>query len=505
MSERTTTGPELRVLLVYPNPRRMSLVPGSLAIFAALLKSAGCSVELFDATLFRHPDHPDSDEIAEANLGVRPASAAFAAKVQPEAVEEAEAFRRQVERFSPHLIAVTCVESTFGYALSLLRQLPADRAPTILGGIFATAAPERALRHDKIDMVCVGDGEAALVELASRMRRGEDYSDVDNLYLKRGDQIVKNPVGRLPALDQLPIGDFEIFEQRRFYRAMRGEIFRMAPIETHRGCGNVCTFCNSPLLDALYREAVGQRYLRCRSIEGVRQQIVYFIERFGADYLFFWADDFFRYTQREIDAFCEMYSEFGLPFYCQAYPTTISAAKLRPLARVGLRRLGVGVEHGNEAFRRDIVRRGYRNAAIINKLALVKSCGVEVSTNSIIGFPDETPALVMDTVELNREIDPDTAGCSVFTPFRGTHLREIALTRGYLPDPAALAPSNQEGSILDMPRFTRQQIEGKRRTFALYVKLPRRRWPEIAVAEQLSPEGDRAWAELAQEYRERYC
>ncbi|MDP7399562.1 MAG: hypothetical protein QF541_22015, partial [Lentisphaeria bacterium] len=42
-------------------------------------------------------------------------------------------------------------------------------------------------------------------------------------------------------------------------------------------------------------------------------------------------------------------------------------------------------------------------------------------------------------------------------------------------------------------------IEGMRRCFTIYVKLPKNRWHEVEQAEKLTPEGDRIWQELRDE------
>jgi len=58
--------------------------------------------------------------------------------------------------------------------------------------------------------------------------------------------------------------------------------------------------------------------------------------------------------------------------------------------------------------------------------------------------------------------------------------------------------------MLRMPHWSKEEIEGLRRCFVIYVKLPKSRWPEVRKAEQLTPEGDRIWDELRQEVMTRY-
>jgi len=495
---------DFKVLLVYPNPRKMSLVPGSLALFSALLKNEGVKVDIFDASLYKQKDFEDPDEYLEKNLTVKPFLKKYSKKVKFESVNPFEAFCQKVQSFEPDLLAVTCVESTFAYAISLLKSIQNKRILTILGGVFASFSPEYALSYNEIDIVCIGDGERALVELVNKLRNDQDYSNISNLYIKKNGDIIKNKIGSLTSLDDLPIGDFEIFNEKRFYRAMAGKIYKMVPVETHRGCLNNCAFCNSPLQNKMYKKETGQQYFRAKSISNVYEEIKYFVENFQAEYIFFWADNFFAYPVKVIEEFCEMYSEFKLPFFCQSYPVNINEKKLQLLYKVGLKRLSVGIEHGNETFRKKVINRNYKNETVIKNLALVNRYDIELSVNNIIGFPDETPDLVMDTIELNRAVNPHTASCSVFSPFRGTYLRELCIKKGYLKDKNALSESNDVASILEMPQFKKDQIEGKRRTFEFYIRFPKKRWKEIALAENISPEGNKIWKKLSKEYTETY-
>ena len=58
--------------------------------------------------------------------------------------------------------------------------------------------------------------------------------------------------------------------------------------------------------------------------------------------------------------------------------------------------------------------------------------------------------------------------------------------------------------MLTMPQFTKEAIEGIRRCFVLYVKMPKSRWVEIEKAELLTPEGDELFKALKDECRKKY-
>ena len=110
----------------------------------------------------------------------------------------------------------------------------------------------------------------------------------------------------------------------------------------------------------------------------------------------------------------------------------------------------------------------------------------------------------MDTVKLNRQHNAADISCSIFTPFHGTPLRQLAIEKGYLKDPDLITSSNADNSVLVMPQFTLEQILGKRRTFNLYIRFPKERWDEIVIAEKIDHTGDAAWESLRQEYVEKY-
>ncbi len=53
--------------------------------------------------------------------------------------------------------------------------------------------------------------------------------------------------------------------------------------------------------------------------------------------------------------------------------------------------------------------------------------------NLIIGMPGETRELIMDTIHFTRTIKGfDTVTVSIFTPYHGTVLRDIAVKNGWL-------------------------------------------------------------------------
>lgn len=506
---------QFKVLFVYPNLYMMNMMPPSISMFSALLKEKGIAVALFDTTYYMW-DHANtsvtgqgvgkfdlsSDKRKEFTLQVRPFNLEERG-IRPKETDMTGDFLELVDTFRPDLVAVSCVEDTFPQGLYLLDQIKDRDIPTIVGGVFTTFAPHLAISHEAIDMVCIGEGEGALVELCERMAQGRDYADVKNLWVKGPHgEIRKNPRREVVDLNTLPIMDFEIFEENRIYRPMAGKVYRMIPIETHRGCPFTCTYCNSPAQVTDHNSANAGRFFRKKKMENVRAELDYLINRWKAEYVYFPADTFLAWTDEEFKEFIEMYGEFKLPFWMQTRPETITEERVDMLKSVNCHRVSMGIEHGNEKFRKDIVDRKISNDLLIQKTNIIGR-KIPVSVNNITGFPTETRQLAFDTIRLNRELEVDTMNCYTFTPYHGTPLREMAVRMGYLP-PEAVTCSLTAGSILTMPQYPRDEITGITRTFSLYARLPESLWPKIRRAEITDEEGNALFNDLKEQYISKY-
>lgn len=481
------------------------MLPPAIAIFSALLKNAGHECQLFDTTYWEVPSEGlvDSEEFKAKHLHVRPYLKA-PVDVSLKTTDVYKEFIDTVQSFDPQLIAVSATEDMFPFAIKLLSKLSRKKRPlTILGGMFATFAPDKAIKYPEIDIVCVGEGEVPLLKLCQAIDSGSDYSQIQNLWVKKDGGVVKSPVGLPFDIDAVPLMDLDIFEEARYYKPFDGRSYKTFPVETHRGCPYKCTYCNSPSQLAMYKDN-GDGFFRLKSIENVRRELLYYKNSYGAEYMYFWADTFLALSDKYFYEFAEMYkSEIGLPFWCQTRPETLTDKRVATLKEMGIHRMGLGIEHGSPKFREEMLQRRVSNKTIIERLKILNDYNVKYSVNNIIGFPTETRELAFETIQLSRDINADTINMYSFTPFHGTPLRDVAEKLGYI-DPEMIAQSLNHPTVLDMPQFTSAEIEGVRRCFVLYVKLEKDRWPEIELAEKQTPEGDAKWEMLINECRDRF-
>jgi len=484
---------DARILFLYPNERGMSTVPPSIATLSQILKNEGHQTGLFDTTFYKFDDEltiEDSDVVNQKALTHRPVldiddDDLHFKKTTRSAVAD---FYAAINDFEPDLIAVSCTETTFLRGMMLIDKTRECGIKNIFGGVFPTFAPDLVMKYPNVDMLCVGEGENAIIDLANRISNHEDYSDVTNLWIRQTDGTIKrNSISRPVDINELPpITDVGLFGEKRFYRPMGGKIRRLLPVETHRGCPYTCAFCNSPAQNRLYGDgdfAKGLSFFRKKRMDLVKTEIENHIKKHNVEYIYFWADTFLAWTDKEFDEFIKMYSHIKIPFWCQTRIETIEEGKFRQMKDVGLDRITFGMEHGNEKFRRDVVKRDYTNEDAIKKIKIVEKLGITFSVNNIIGFPDETRELAFDTIELNRQFNSDNTSCSIFVPFHGTELHEYAVKKGYLDQDTICAVSNSGESLLKMPQWDKKDITRLRDVFAMYIKFPKHRWPEIKEAE----------------------
>lgn len=494
-----------KVLLVYPNQRGMNMLPPAIGLLSSILKEDGNTVELFDTTYYEKLDEAgvaevDSDNIKTEKLMARPYK--MPNQITLKTTSVFDDFKIKVESYNPDLLAMSCTEDMFELGILLLKQVRKYKIPTIVGGVFATFAPDLALSFDEIDIVCKGEGEDALRSLCRRIRTNKRYDDIPNLWIKNKNGSIKTNITKMVDMDANPLIDMSIFEEARFYRPMGGKVYRMFPVETFRGCPYKCSFCNSPSQEAMYREETGESYIRRKSFENMQKELLFYKENMGAQYLYFWADTFFTWKKGEFEQFAEMYKDIGLPFWCQTRIETVREDKMKLLRDIGCARISFGIEHGNEMFRKKWIARPVSNDLMLKNFAIVEDSGIPFSVNNILGFPHETRELAFDTIEFNRKINAHDRNAYAFTPFHGTPLRKECERLGYLKneDISKSLVARIDENPLDMPQFPRTEIGKIVKTFNMYVKFPKNRWPEIKKAEEETSEGNKIYQELKNEF-----
>ena len=519
---------DFKVLLLYPNLSMVFSPPLSMAIFTAILKKAGYIVDIFDVTPYVGEgatavaeSNAVGDEMNTVRANLENEEVTFQVKSTEEYMQEMlqsrpfsfeddlgveskqnlyQDFVKKVEEFDPNFILCSVVEDTFLQAVKLLSLIQNKNIPTLTGGVFTTAAPELALSYPGIDMVSVGEGENIITNVAECIRLNKSCDEVKGVWLKKDGKIFKNKRDALVDF-RLIVPDYSLFDEYRFYRQMGGKNFKSVPIESYRGCPYTCAYCNSPMQNTLAKEDGLGQFVRRYQFKAFRDYIKAVIDQTNPTYFMFTDDSFLARPKKEIYEFCEMYSEFKIPFWFNTRPENVTPEILKMIKEVGCHRMSFGLECGNEDFRAKVLLRKMKNSTLIEKFHIIADGGIPYSMNNIIGFPGETRDLIFETIELNRQIPAyDALTASVFVPYNGTVLRDLAVEKGYIDKD--LIVCDMHHSTLNMPQLPTEELDGLLKTFPLYVHFDKSVWKDIKRAEKNDAIGSKIFNDLKERYQE---
>jgi radical SAM superfamily enzyme YgiQ (UPF0313 family) len=332
---------------------------------------------------------------------------------------------KRAEKFEPDIIAFSSPTNLFPWVKKMAKKLKeALKVPVIVGGPHATSVPDYVLMQDGIDMVCIGEGEEAMLELVNSIEKGEKRTDIKNIWFKVDGKIIKNTVRPLiKDLDSLPFPDKEIFDQ---YGVINGRLYIM----TARGCPYLCSYCYTTAWRNLYKN--GGPFYRRRSVENVIEEIEYHLKRKNYEEIYFY-DDIFTLNKAWLERFAEIYpSEIGIKFKALIHPEHIDEETVLLLKKAGCYYVDIGIESGSEKIRREVLNRKVSDKSIVRACEMFKNAGIKVCTLNIFGIPGETMDDMKKTVELNFRIKPDGAITSIMYPFPETEIYRHCLSKGLI-------------------------------------------------------------------------
>lgn len=403
-----------------------------------------------------------------------------------------EDFEDLIIHFRPDIIAVSSLSVDFHFACEFLKPYKERyNIPIAVGGIHAILLPEETIASEVCDFVCTGEGEAALPRLLNVLESEGPFETVKGFWGKINGSILKSPFESLTDLTTLPIPAYEDVDPIHFYRPFDGNRYKMLNYELSRGCPYNCSYCVNGVLKDKYK-GLG-KYHRVKDIDQSIDELMFLRDKYRFDFIRFWDEDFTSHRTDFMEKYAAYYlDKINLPFLIYARVESITEEKVKILKQMGCRTFAMGIESGNENIRRNIMNRKMSNQTIIDKFKLVKSYGIRTSAYNIIGLPQETREAVFDTIELNRQSNPDSFSVTLLEPYKGTPIRKMCEDEG-------LDPLHE--TLYNKPQFIPRgmmsnELAGLFRTFPFYIRFPKDRYEEIRLAEA----DDAAYASLAKEY-----
>ena len=273
-------------------------------------------------------------------------------------------------------------------------------APVVLGGVGFSVMPEHVLEISGAELGIWGDGEMAIVLLAERIEKGEDWRDVPNLIYRDGGAWRRNPPLLFPLADLPPMSRSWVDNPRYFREG--GQL----GFETKRGCTGRCIYCADPLAKG--------RVVRLRPPSSVADELERLIDM-GIDHLHT-CDSEFNIPYEHAVEVCRELERRGLGgrirWYAYCSPRPFDRELARAMRRAGCVGINFGVDSGDEGMLKRL-KRDFSPEDLIEVARICREERIAVMFDLLLGAPGETEGSVRRTVELMRKAEPDRVGVAV--------------------------------------------------------------------------------------------
>jgi anaerobic magnesium-protoporphyrin IX monomethyl ester cyclase len=325
-----------------------------------------------------------------------------------------------LDQYEASVYGISCMTNSYDRALRIASYCKHANPNgfVMLGGIHPTFTDIAALKSSlDVDCVVRGEGEVTCVEVVDKVLKGKDLRDVKGITYRADCHIRRNENRPLiEDLDTIPYPAYDLLPLEAFPFIPR--------VYSARGCIGQCAFCTpNKLFD---------RRIRTRDSVKVVDEIETLSKSLRVKSFLFGDLTFMANPRHSVQVLEELVSRrLDVDFWCQTRADRVSFARALLLKKAGCKKVGVGVETGNQKIIGDPNVLAHK----INSLEMareacrnIKKAGVSVQTYWMFGLPGETYESAFDTI---RAIDAffvedltDLTHIAITVPYPGTSLYE---------------------------------------------------------------------------------
>ena len=329
----------------------------------------------------------------------------------------------------------------------------APEMKTCFVGSHTSALPKEVLALPWVDFVLLNEGVYALhnllaTNLEDRISQVKGIGRKDNGVLvihepqavvsqERMDHDLPGYAWDLLPYDQKP---FDLY-RAHFWHAEFSHQKRtpFAAIYTSLGCRFACDFC---MINIVNRVDNSDRVVSANS-RNMRYWSPGFITKefeklagYGVETVRI-SDEMFFLDKRYYEPLLENIINRGLKFRMWSYSRVDTVRKefLDLFKRAGIGWLALGVEAGNQMVRKEVSKGSFKDVNIREVIREVRGSGLNVISNYIFGFPDDTMETMQQTLDLALELCTEMVNMYPCQALPGSPLHNTAKDMGWeLPD-----------------------------------------------------------------------
>ncbi len=393
---------KIKVLLV-ANQRtllgfnRWAKVPNlGLSSIAANLNKDICEVKIIDLVIAKNPDKIFSNTINT----YKPEIVGFSAMIFQEAV--VFKYAKIVKEFNKNIL-------------------------TVLGGYHPTVTYDEFYGRkgsENFDLIMRGEGEIAFNQLVESVYYKKDFSAVNNITYKKGDEIIHNPQADLINLNDLKLPD-------RKSRILKDDFhilgWKADVAETSRGCTYDCNFCSIRLM---YSKSF-RKFQIDRIIADLKNA-----KENGAEAVFL-VDDNITLDSKRFAEICKaiIKERLNLKLALQASVKGLSnnSELLKLMKEAGVFVVFLGIENNTQSGLEFLHKDNQLKVDLTEKVVgELKDLDIIVVGGLIIGLPDDSEKSLIETYNYALKIGITLPIFFTLTPYPKTVLRQELLEQGLI-------------------------------------------------------------------------
>ena len=350
-----------------------------------------------------------------------------------------------IVEYQPDLIGVTCMFTMTHTSLKQVCVRAAESGiPVSIGGVHVTNDVERVL--DDIPAASIAflrEGDHAIVRFVQAVNNEGPVTALGQVIINRSQTgtsperhrllteclPLEEDISVVPAFDLLEIPEYSRYGTIGAFYCFKPKDTIFATALSNRGCRAQCTFCS-------VRNFNGKG-VRQRDYANVVDEIQFLVEKYGVGH-FMWLDDDLLKDERRAFAMFNEIVRRNIKVTWDATNGLIASScteeLIAAMAGSGCIAVNIGMESGNPQILRQIKKpgtiRNFVNAAQIFR----KHEQIHTSILLMVGFPNETMAMVCDTLNVAREMDCDWYRISQLQPLPNTPIYDSMVAQGLIQD-----------------------------------------------------------------------
>jgi len=300
---------------------------------------------------------------------------------------EIELVMKIIRQKNPAFVGIHVLSTFFKLAKNLTEQIKKQSdALVVWGGVHPTTCPDQCI--DIADIVCLGEGEDAIIELAQNLQDQRSIKKIRNLWVK-DKKIHRNPLRQLiENLDSIPVPyfgrkDVSFVDKNKIIPTPPAKLRTRYRIMASRGCLFSCSYCCNCTLREIYKGK--GTYFRRRSVDNFITELELATRMFQNLNFIVIEDDIFTYDIKWIREFSWKYKKkIGLPFICYYQPNTAKPEMASLLKKAGVSKVIVSIQSGSQRIQKDWFNRHMPHKSIIRASRLLKKKKIKVAFYDLI-------------------------------------------------------------------------------------------------------------------------